>query len=76
MGVTEGLRRKDASGSGGSEAPGLKLKLGRAVVCPWSVERLKGLVEFSMADIGLLPVVLGKGEGAGVGCSGCAGKTK
>lgn len=72
-----GLRRKFASGSAGSEAPGLKLKAGRANLdfpSSLSGERSKDLFGDSMADIGRLAVdrakvICADGEG------GCAGKT-
>lgn len=79
FGEIGGLKSIGERGSGGREAPGLKLKAGRAIrppEYPKSSESRSNLgLGDSMADCGRLPLARDKEEGADEG-DGRAGKLK
>lgn len=80
LGVIGGLRSMGELGSGGRDAPGLKLKTGRATdlraLSVSSGGRLKDESWGSMADAGRRPVAREKDEGAEEGASKRMGKVK
>lgn len=79
LGDTEGFSKKGDWISCGSEAPGLKLKVGNAArpdTSVLSIDSPNECVGDSMADIGRLLELLAKVDGTDEGEGGWAGKTK